>query len=99
MKYLLVIVISFIALVSFIAPIKSFRLPLAEKEPAPVLSFGGTDSKACTEKGVRPKGFPFRINLYDECEQNESIHIIALSVNVLFWISIASFTFIGLSKR
>ena len=98
-KYLLVIVILIIALASFIAPIKSFRLPFAEEEPAPTLSLGGVEGKACTEKGVRPIGFPFRINLYDECEQDESIHIVAFSVNVIFWISVASFTFIQLSKR
>lgn len=99
MKYLLVVTIIITALLSFVLPVRSFRLPFTANKPAQTLSFVGVESKACTEKGVKPYGFPFRINLYDECEQDESVNVIAFLANVIFWISIASFAYIRLSKR
>lgn len=99
MKYLVVTIILILALASFIFPVQSLRVPFAEEDPAPTQSFRGTEIEACTEKDTRPTGFPFRINLYDECKQDESTHVVAFLVNILIWVSIASFTFMQLSKR
>ena len=89
MKYFLPIFIFVVGVASFIAPIKSARLPFTTSTPIPP----PTEDRplvGCTDKAAFTSGFPFRISLYDECEKDESIHQIAFAADVVFWLSLVS---------
>lgn len=78
--------------------VESFSLPFVSSEPADTLPVAVDGARmvlvACTTRAVSPVGFPFKANLYDECQQDDSIHIAAMSANVLILGTVATVLYI-----